>query len=329
MAEKPAKSVKKVTKKEAPKKVVEKKKTTEKKVVKELAQEEVIEKTATEPTAKAGKRSAKSLKEREELQKKEERKAEKTVETADEKKPKTIKTPTRSRLERRAKKYRELAKLIDKEKKYSVAQALELAIKTSPVKFDASVEMHVNLNVDPRQADQNIRDTVVLPNGTGKTVRVAVIGDPDIASSAKKAGADIVGGEDLFATFDKGEFKFDVLISTPSFMPRLGKYAKVLGPKGLMPNPKSGTVTNDVAKAVEQSKAGRVEYRVDSTGIVHLPFGKVSFGPQKLTQNANAVLGNLTSNKPSGIKGAFVKSIFFTTSMGPSIPVEQAPQEES
>src|SRR6185369_380380 len=166
---------------------------------------------------------------------------------------------------------------IEKDKQYSVKEALELAIKTSPVKFDATVELHVNLGVDPRQADQNVRDNVVLPAGTGKTIRIAVLAEADDAAAAKKAGADIAGMEDLLKDIEKGIINFDTLIATPALMAKLGKYARVLGPKGLMPNPKSGTVTPDVVKAVEQAKAGRVEYRVDSTGIVHVAFGKVSF----------------------------------------------------
>jgi large subunit ribosomal protein L1 len=181
--------------------------------------------------------------------------------------------------------------------------------------------LHINLGVDPRHADQNIRDIVVLPAGTGKTVRVAVFADPEAAAEAKKAGADIAGEEEITKMLDKGTFNFDVLVAQPTMMAKLGKYARVLGPKGLMPNPKSGTVSTDVAKAVTEAKAGRVEFRVDSTGIVHLGIGKVSFGKDKLNQNAKAVLASIKAAKPASIKGVYVKALYVTTSMGPSIPV--------
>lgn len=250
--------------------------------------------------AKAGKRSAKATREAEEEQAKEARKA---AGAEAEEALKQKKNPTRTRLERAGKKLREAAKLVDKDKAYSIAEAVELATKTSPTKFDATVELHINLNVDPRQADQNIRGTLSLPSGTGKTVRVAV------------------ADEDLLKQLDKGVIEFDVLIATPDFMPKLGKYARVLGPKGLMPNPKSGTVTTDVDKAVEQAKAGRVEYRVDSTGIVHLGVGKVSFGPEKLLANVQAVFASIKAAKPGSIKGTYVKNITVTTTMGPGIKV--------
>jgi large subunit ribosomal protein L1 len=252
-------------------------------------------------TAKAGKRSAKSLKEAAEKQAKEERKS--SGEEA-EAKPKIPAKPARSRLERRGKGFRKSAEQIEKGKSYSLEEAVELAKKTSHVKFDATVELHVNLGVDPRQADQNIRDNLVLPAGTGKTVNVAVADDA------------------LLTKLDKGVIDFDVLVATPDFMPKLGKYARVLGPRGLMPNPKSGTVTTDVDRAVAEAQAGRVEYRVDSTGIVHLGVGKVSFTPPQLLENAQAVLTSIRNNKPSGVKGNYIKSIHMTTSMGPSIAVE-------
>jgi large subunit ribosomal protein L1 len=270
-------------------------------------------------TAKAGKRSEKALKEAEEKQAKEERKAAQAeAEASGESKPKQPVKATRSRLERRGKNFRKAAEQIDKTKAYNLAQALELAVKTNPVKFDASVELHVNLNVDPRHADQNIRDNLVLPAGTGKTVRIAVMDD------AKVEGADISGVETLLKALEKGEINFDILISTPAQMPKLGKYARVLGPRGLMPNPKSGTVTNDVAKAVKEAKAGRVEYRVDSTGIVHVAVGKVSFGAKKLEDNARALLQSIKSNKPASVKSTYVKSIHLATTMGPSITVDNS-----
>lgn len=288
----------------------------------EQAQDTIAEKRTNEPVAvaKAGKRSAKSLAESEEAVAKEERKAAAKAEDADDK-PKLPVKPARSRLERRGKKFRDAAKLIEADKQYTVTEAIDLATKTSPVKFDATVELHIRLGVDPRQADQNIRDNLVLPAGTGKKIRVAVFADEDLAKEAKAAGADVAGNDDFLAQLDKGVIDFDVLVATPSVMARLSKYARVLGPKGLMPNPKSGTVTTDVAKAVQQAKAGKVEYRVDSTGIVHLGVGKVSFGTEKLAQNVDAVIASIKQNKPASLKGTYVKSVVFTTSMGPSIKV--------
>ncbi len=199
--------------------------------------------------AKAGKRSAKAVKEKEELVAKEARKTQKTEEA-----PKK-KTVTRSKLERRSKKYKAAHALIDQTKSYSLAEAAELAVKTSTVKFDATVELHVNLNVDPKQADQNIRETLVLPEGTGKKVRVAVFADSDLAAKAKTAGADIAEADEFLARLEKNEVAFDILIATPQTMPKLGKYARLLGPKGLMPNPKSGTVTTDVEKSRKRSQS--------------------------------------------------------------------------
>lgn len=285
----------------------------------EVVPEASPETAKTKSTAKAGKRSVKALTEAEEKQAKEERKTAK-IETED--KPQPVVKPGRSRLERRSKNFRKVAELVEKGKVYNLADAIALAVKTNPVKFDATVEMHVRLGVDPRQADQNVRDTIVLPGGTGKTVRIAVFADVDDAAIAKKAGADIAGGEEFLQQLEKGTIDFDVLIATPAQMPKLGKYARVLGPKGLMPNPKSGTVTTDVAKAVKEAKAGKVEYRVDSTGIVHLGIGKVSFGDAKLLENAQAVAASIKGNKPSGLKGSYVRSAYVTTSMGPSIAID-------
>jgi large subunit ribosomal protein L1 len=201
-------------------------------------------------------------------------------------------------------------------------EALDLAAKTSPVKFDASIELHINLGVDPRQADQNVRDTVALPAGTGKTMKIVVLAEADEAAKAKKAGADTAGEEEVFAKLDKEELNFDILIATPSMMPRLGKYARLLGPRGLMPNPKSGTVSADTAEAVQQAKAGRVEYRVDQSGIVHLAIGKASFGTEKLQQNADAVMSSIRAAKPSSLKGIYIKSLYVSSTMGPSIKTE-------
>ena len=213
--------------------------------------------------AKAGKRSEKSLREAEEKAEKEARKAagDTSSQSGDEEVRKKGPAPkVRSRLERRGKSYRKLAEQLDAKKVYSLAEALELAVKTNPSKFDASVEIHVRLGVDPRQADQNVRSTVSLPNGTGKTVRVAVFAPEGDHAAAKKAGADIVGDETFIKQLDKEELDFDILVATPQYMPKLGKYARLLGPRGLMPNPKAGTVATDVAKAVTEAKAGKVEY---------------------------------------------------------------------
>lgn len=267
--------------------------------------------------AKAGRRSAKAVAESEVKQAKVARKVDPTPE-----KPKTIAKPPRSKTERAGKKYREAAKLVEKDKLYSLAEALTLATKTSPTKFDASVELHVNLGVDPRQADQNIRDSVSLPSGTGKQLRVAAFVESDDIEKAKKAGADIAGADDITAQLDKEEIAFDTLVATPALMARLGKYARLLGPKGLMPNPKSGTVTADVSKAVSEAKGGKVEYRVDPVGIIHLSIGKVSFGPEKLLANAEAVMSSIRAAKPASLKGFYIKRITVTTSMGPGIGVE-------
>jgi large subunit ribosomal protein L1 len=283
-----------------------------------VEEQPVITEAVAETTAKAGKRSSKALQEVAEKEAKEERKA--SGETAD--KPKAPVKPSRSRLERRGKGFRKSAEQLEAGKVYSLEQAVELAQKTSHVKFDATVEMHVNLGVDPRHADQNIRDSLVLPAGTGKTVRIAVLTED--AAAAKKAGADTAGTDDLLAALEKGQMDFDILIATPALMSRLGKYARILGPRGLMPNPKSGTVTTDIDKAVAEAKAGRVEYRVDSTGIVHLGIGKVSFAKAGLLDNLNAVLASLKTNKPQGVKGNYIKSVYLTTSMGPSVKVDPA-----
>lgn len=283
----------------------------------EVAEEKVEISSAKKSTAKAGKRSVKGIEEAEakaeKIEHQKHRETDEETETAT--KPKQPVKPARSRLERRSKGYRKSAAQIEKGKQYSLQEATDLAAKTSSVKFDASVELHVNLGVDPRQADQNIRANLVLPQGTGKTVRVAVFADE------KADGADVSGIEELTKQLEKGTINFDVLVSTPANMPKLGKYARLLGPRGLMPNPKSGTVTQDVAKAVAEAKAGRVEFRVDSTGIVHLAIGKVSFGGGKLLENATAVMTAIRTAKPSSVKGNYIKSVHVTTTMGPSIGV--------
>ncbi len=269
--------------------------------------------------AKAGKRSAKALAEAEEKAAKEERKAEANEEAVHIQKP--AQKPARSRLERAGKKLRKASELVEKGKEYSTRDAIELAAKTATTKFDSSVELHLRLGVDPKYADQNIRENIVLPAGTGRDVKVAVFGEADDVAVAKKAGADIAGADEFLQQLEKGIVNFDVLVATPAVMPKLGKYARLLGPKGLMPNPKSGTVTKDVAKAIEQSKAGKVELRVDESGIVHLSVGKVSFGTDKLMQNVEAVFTAVKAAKPASIKGNYVISLYASTSMGPSVKI--------
>lgn len=296
---------------------------------KEVTKDEIIEEATPvveeKATAKAGKRSAKAIAEAEAVAEKEERKAARAESEAEEDaKPKQIAKPTRSRLERAGKKFRKAAEAVEKDKAYGLTEAIELAQKTSTTKFDATVELHIRLGVDPRHADQNIRDNLVLPAGTGKTVKIAVLADVDDAATATKAGADIAGVDEILKDLDKGQINFDTLIATPSQMAKLGKYARVLGPRGLMPNPKSGTVTTDVAKAVAEAKAGRVEYRVDSNGIVHLGVGKVSFSAAQLNENLNAIFASIRGNKPSGLKGTYVKAIHLSTTMGPSIIVDSS-----
>ena len=275
--------------------------------------------------AKAGKRSEKSLKEAEQKAEKAARKeagdtsAQGEVAATKEKGPAP---KTRSLLERRSKKYQTAYAKIERGKVYSLAEATQLATETSPVKFDASVEVHVRLGVDPRQADQNIRTTVTLPHGTGKNVIVAVFAPKADHNKAKKADADMVADEEFLQQLDKGVINFDVLITTPAYMPKLGKYARTLGPKGLMPNPKSGTIATDIEKAVTEAKAGKVEYRVDKQAIIHLAVGKVSFGAEKLAENIKTFFDSLHAHKPASLKGAFIQSVFITTSQGPSIKVD-------
>ena len=286
---------------------------------KENLEVQETEAVAEEKYAKAGKKSKKHV---EEVKAEAERQARKAEAAAAPEKVSGPKPVTRSRLERRGKNYREAYAKVEKGKAYSLKEAVELAIATSPVKFDATLEMHFRLGVDPRQADQNIRSTVTLPAGTGKDIRVAVFAPLDVCKAAKAAGADIAEDEEFTKRLEKEQLDFDVLISTPQYMPKLGKFARLLGPKGLMPNPKAGTVTTDIEKAVKEAKAGKIEYRVDKQAIVHVGLSKVSFGADKLMENINAFTESLKSQKPASIKGQYVKSVYMTTSMGPSILVE-------
>lgn len=223
---------------------------------------------------------------------------------------------------KKGKRYLESAKLVNRATLYPVAEALDLCIKTAKAKFDETVELHVKLGVDGRNADQQVRGTVVLPNGTGKSVKVLVIAKGDHAEAAKKAGAEHVGAEDIITKIQGGWLDFDVCITTPDMMPVIGRIAKILGPKGLMPNPKSGTVTTDVVKVINEVKAGKVEYRLDKSNIVHVMIGKVSFGVEKLNQNFSAIMDALVKAKPAAAKGQYVKSVAVSSTMGPGIKVD-------
>ncbi|MBQ7352005.1 MAG: 50S ribosomal protein L1 [Clostridia bacterium] len=224
---------------------------------------------------------------------------------------------------KKGKRYTEAAKLVDKSTQYSVAEALDLAVKTASAKFDETVELHVKLGVDGRNADQQVRGVVVLPHGTGKTKKILVFAKGDNADIATKAGADFVGAEDMVTKImSQNWFGFDVCVTTPDMMPVIGRIAKVLGPKGLMPNPKSGTVTTDLAKAIAEIKAGKVEYRLDKNNIVHVMIGKVSFGAEKLNENLTTVMEALIKAKPAAAKGTYIKSVSVSSTMGPGIRVQ-------
>ncbi len=220
------------------------------------------------------------------------------------------------------KKYNEGAKLIDRANLYDTNEALDLAVKTASAKFDETVEVHIRLGVDSRHADQQVRGAVVLPNGTGKTVRVAVFAKGPEADAAAAAGAEIVGAEDLVAKIQgEGFMDFDVAIAAPNMMGLVGRLGKILGPRGLMPSPKAGTVTPDVAKAVTEAKAGKIEYRLDKTNIIHCPIGKASFGTEKLAENFNTLLDAVIKAKPAASKGQYIRSCVVASTMGPGIKV--------
>ena len=223
------------------------------------------------------------------------------------------------------KKYSDSAKLLEKNRTYDPAEALALVCQTSKAKFDETIELHLRLGVDSRHADQQVRGAVVLPNGTGKTVRTLVFAKGDKAEAAKAAGADYVGELDMVEKITKENwFEFDVVIASPDMMGVVGRLGKILGPKGLMPNPKAGTVTPDVAKAVVEAKAGKIEYRLDQTNIIHCPIGKASFGPEKLAENFNTLVGAVIKAKPAAAKGQYIKSCVIASTMGPGIKVNQA-----
>ncbi|MBR6922065.1 MAG: 50S ribosomal protein L1 [Clostridia bacterium] len=225
----------------------------------------------------------------------------------------------------RGKKYKDSAKLVDRTKQYDEKEAFDLLVQTSKAKFDETVEVHIRLGVDSRHADQQVRGAIVLPNGTGKTVRTLVFAKGDKADAAAAAGADYVGAEDYVTKITKENwFEFDVVIASPDMMGVIGRLGKVLGPKGLMPNPKAGTVTPDVARAVKEAKAGKIEYRLVKTNIIHCPIGKSSFGAEKLMENFDALLGAIIKAKPAAAKGQYLKSVCIASTMGPGIKLNSA-----
>ena len=225
---------------------------------------------------------------------------------------------------KKGKRYQEAAKLVDAAKAYEAKEALEVIEKIPKTKFDETVELHVKLGVDSKHADQQVRGTVVLPNGTGKTQKVLVFAKGDKAKEAEEAGADFVGAEELVPKIEKENwFDYDVIVATPDMMGVIGRLGKVLGPKGLMPNPKSGTVTMDVKKAIAEIKSGKVEYRLDKTNIIHLGFGKVSFGAEKLLENYNCIIEAIIKARPAAAKGQYIKSVSISTTMGPGLFINQ------
>jgi large subunit ribosomal protein L1 len=278
----------------------------------------------TDKVTKAGKHSAKAQREAEELAEKEDRKAKiasgELEDSSEIKKgPKPI---TKSKLERRSKKYKDASEKVEKDKTYSVKEALELVKKTTITSFDSTVEVHVRLGVDPRHADQNIRSTVTLPAGTGRDINVAVWASKDMHEAIENAGADSVYEDEILDKLKKEDIDFDVLITVPENMPKLAKFARILGPKGLMPSPKAGTVAKDVVKATEEAKAGKIEYRVDKQGIIHSAIGKASFSDDDLNRNFEVILQSIREAKPASVKGVYIKSVYLTSTMGPSIAVE-------
>jgi len=222
---------------------------------------------------------------------------------------------------KRGKKYLEALKLVDRTKLYEVNEAIDLALKTAVMNFDETIEVAVRLGVDPRHADQQVRGTVVLPHGTGKSVRVLVFAKGDKIAEAEQAGADVVGAEDLIAKVQEGFLDFDVAVATPDMLGQVGKLGRILGPKGLMPNPKAGTVTFEVGKAVKEIKAGKIEFRVDKTKIVHAPIGKKSFGVEKLTENFKAFMEAVIKARPAAAKGQYLRSVVISSTMGPGIKI--------
>ncbi len=303
--------------------MAEAKKAKTEEVAEKAEDKKVIAKSKVKPTevlAKAGKRSKKVQEAEAEKAAKEAKKAEGKVKTAAEaEKPKPVQKPHVVRYSKNQKAAREL---LEKDKLYSLNEAVELLPKLSKVKFDATAELHATLNIDPKQADQMVRAAAALPAGTGKTVRVAVLAGDKDSADAKKAGADISDAAELLSAISKGKFDFDILVATPEKMPELGRYAKTLGPKGLMPSPKSNTVTAKPAEVIAEIKKGRVELKNDPNGIVHVSFGKLSFSSKDLLANLKSVLAALQNARPTGVKGVYIKSLFVTSSMSPSIKLD-------
>lgn len=232
-------------------------------------------------------------------------------------------TVAKTKLDRKAKKYRAAFAKVEKGKEYSLAEAVALIKETATTKFDSSVEIHLNLNTDPKNAEHALRGSVSLPAGLGKTKKIAVVCGADKEKEAKEAGASLVGGKELIEKIVKGEIDFEVLVATPDLMPELAKAGKILGPKGLMPNPKDNTVTTDIKATLDDIKKGRAEYRSDSYGIIHSVIGKVSFDQEKILENAEAFLAAIHNMKPASVKGTFIKTVYLTTTMGPSIKVKE------
>jgi large subunit ribosomal protein L1 len=290
------------------KKIVAKKKTVKK--VEKPKEEEKSE--ITEETIKA------------DLKKSEKKQEAKKVEKKIESQPKASKKNKLKKSEKKhSKKYRQAAELIEKDRRYELEEAIGLVKKTSMTKFDASVDVHIRLNVDLANSEQQVRGSLVLPAGTGKTKKVCAIVSPDKNKEAKDAGADFVGDQDLITKIEKGWLDFEVVVATPDMMPNLGKIGKILGTKGLMPNPKVGTVTNDIGKVVKSLKSGMIEYRTDKQGIIHTVVGRISFSDADLMANFKELLETIHKVKPSGVKGTYIKSIYLTTTMGPSIKVSE------
>lgn len=286
--------------------------------VDKAADPEAVQDQAAEPArvTKAGKRSAKALAEAEAEAKRKQAALDQTESPVKAPKP-AVSRP--NPLKQHGKNYRQAAGLVERGKQYELTEAIALAKQTVKVKFVPSLELHINLGVDPRHADQMVRSSIVLPAGTGKSLRVAVLAPTTKQAEAKQAGADVVGADDLIASIEKGQIEFDRLIATPDMMPKLSKLAKTLGPKGLMPNPKSGTVTGDVAKAAAEAKAGKVEFRIDKQAIVHQAIGKASFKDEDLLANAKTLIDAVMKAKPAAAKGTYVKAMTMATSMGPGI----------
>jgi large subunit ribosomal protein L1 len=262
---------------------------------------------------------------KEDLKKAEEKKALKKTEKKAE--PKADSKPKKNKLKKsekkHSKKYRQMAELVERDKSYPIEEAVALVKKTSATKFDASVDVHIRLNIDTANSDQQVRGSLVLPKGSGKTKKVLAIVPTEKEKEAKEAGADYAGGDDLIAKIEKGWLDFQVVVATPDMMSHLGKIGKILGTKGLMPNPKVGTVTNDIGKTVTSIKKGMVEYRADKSGILHLSIGRVSFKEVDLVDNYRELIDTLNRNKPGGVKGTFITSIYLASSMGPGIKVQK------